>query len=277
MVNYMIDLHIHTTYSDGALTPSEIMEKARVMNINTLSFCDHNTIKLYKDLVFPDDLEIIKGVEFYASREGTHGLFHILAYDYNENGNFEAVLKYLDSKRRESMIFKLYHIKKNFGIDIPIEELDQTWLSEKNIREYLNMSYDDKFVSEVLDYVKSLKIKTTKKLDYRQIIDIVRAANGIPVLAHPKTIACGDFEYFLKDLVDKGLMGIEAYHSSHTESEIERYLYYAEKYNLLVSGGSDFHGSYHTNSLGKPVELGNSNVSGGIDDVSIIEYIRGRK
>ena len=273
----MIDLHVHTTYSDGVYTPEEIIQIAREKNIKTISFCDHNSIKLYDNFISPDDIEIIKGVEFYASKDRVSGLFHLLGYDFIPNENFLSIMKYLDQKRKESMIFKLYYIKKEFGIDIPIEALDQTWISEKNVREYLSLNYDEDYINNILDFVKGLKIKTTKKLDYRHIISLIRESNGIPVLAHPKSIICGDFELFLKDLIDQGLMGIEVYHSTHTEQDINKFLYFAEKYKLLVSGGSDYHGDDHVNSLGNIVELGNSNISKGIDDASILGFIRGRK
>lgn len=273
----MIDLHIHTTNSDGIFTPTEIIEMSIKQNIKTISFCDHNSIKSYENLIIPDNIEIIKGIEFYANKEGIGGTFHLLGYDYSINNEIIELMKFFSDKRKESTLIKLEEIKKKYNIIINIEDLSGTWLCNKNIMEYLNKKYDEQYSKIIIDFVRSLKIKTDRKKDYKELIQIIRRANGIPVLAHPKSIVCSDIDEFIKDLVNNGLMGIEVYHSSHDYHDIKKYLELANKYNLLISGGSDFHGNYHKNSLGENVILGNSNLSGGIEDVSILKYIRSRK
>ena len=73
----MIDLHIHTTYSDGNKTPNEIIEMAIEKNIDTISFCDHNSIKAYDAVSTSKSIKIINGIEFYALKENVSGTFHM--------------------------------------------------------------------------------------------------------------------------------------------------------------------------------------------------------
>ena len=273
----MIDLHIHTTYSDGNKTPNEIIEMAIEKNIDTISFCDHNSIKAYDAVSTSKNIKIINGIEFYALKENVSGTFHMLAYDYLINNEFNELMSYFEEKRKESMEVKLKKIYTKFGINIDIDDLNQDWLCNKSLSEFLLQLYDKEKVKEIVDYVRSLKIKTDRKIDYKNLIEIIRNANGIPVLAHPKSIVCDNFDDFIKDLVKCGIMGIEVYHSSHDFKDINKFLENSKKYNMLVSGGSDYHGYHHKNSLGEDVLLGNCNFDKGIDDVSILRYIRSRK
>ena len=90
-----------------------------------------------------------------------------------------------------------------------------------------------------------IKPKGTKKgINYRQCINLILKSNGIPVLAHPKTLKLNDIDllYLLKDMINCGLMGIEAYHSTHTQEEINKYINIANELGLFISGGSDYHG-----------------------------------
>ena len=272
----MIDLHVHTTCSDGIFKPQEIINMSKLKGIDTISICDHNSIKAYDNLD-TKDINIIKGIEFYAKKDNIGGTFHMLAYDFDNTKSFLKQMKYFDEKRKESMLLKLKYIKEKYKIEININDLDNTWLSNKALMDYLSSRYDYTYSQDIINYIRSLKIKTDRKLDYKNIIDLVISANGIPVLAHPKTIKCDDMDYFIEDLVDNGLMGIEVYHSSHDLRDIKMYLELAKKYNLLISGGSDFHGLNHKNSLGDIVTLGNSNISSGINDASILRYIRSKK
>ena len=121
------------------------------------------------------------------------------------------------------------------------------------------------------------KTRTTRKgLQYEECIELILKSNGIPILAHPKSLGLSEkkFLILLKELINTGLKGIEVYHSSHTKEEMNYYLEIANKYNLLISGGSDYHG----HSVKPDIELGtgrNNNIK--IKSLSIIEEIKNRK
>ena len=104
---------------------------------------------------------------------------------------------------------------------------------------------------------------------------MIKSANGIPVLAHPKSLELSEKEFLitLKNMIQSGLMGIEVYHSSHTKEEMEYYLSIANKYNLLISGGSDFHGE-NVKPNTKLATGVNNNLK--IKSLSLVDYIKKR-
>ena len=118
------------------------------------------------------------------------------------------------------------------------------------IIKYLNKSYPDYFLS----------------------LDLITNSGGIPVLAHPKSLELSEKEFLilLRNMIDCGLRGIEVYHSSHSKEEMDYYLEIANKYNLLVSGGSDFHGK----SVKPDIELGIGNNNLKIKRLSLLEHIK---
>ena len=128
----------------------------------------------------------------------------------------------------------------------------------------------DKYLNPANDKIRGIN----KGLNYQECFDIITNSGGIPVIAHPKTLKLSneEFENLLSDMIDKGLRGIEVYHSTHTQEEINYYKKIAEKYGLLISGGSDFHGK------SKPeINIGtgiNNNLK--IKRLSLIDEIRKR-
>lgn len=272
----MMDLHIHSNYSDGNKSPREIIEECKNKGISVISFTDHNTIKEYNDKSISNaDIEIIRGAEFYPDMDNIN-MFHLLAYDFDLTDDIISLFDELDNNRLVSMMEKLDYIRKNYDIDIDINDLDHTWLSNYTLRNYLLEKYPAEDADKIIDAINKSGFKIKKRIDCIRLLDTIRNANGIPVLAHPKTIIYDDFDGFVKRLVDNGLMGIETYYSSHNPEEAKKYLEIAKKYNLLISGGSDFHGYGKKDYNGNDVELGGYYC----DDpskISVLKYIRGDK
>jgi predicted metal-dependent phosphoesterase TrpH len=271
----MVDLHIHSIYSDGALGISEIVELCSKKGIDIISICDHNTIAGLDDLA-NEKICFINGVEFYAQRINTKE-FHILGYDFDkDNPNFIRLLEDLELKRIECMRKKLKAIQEKFLIDLDIETFSKSRMNDYDIILSLKDRESKEKIKEILEYVRSLKLKPDRKINPRVIIDTIREANGIPVLAHPGRIKCDDFDTLIKEVVDAGIMGIELYHSSHTKEDIERLKGVINKYNLITSGGSDYHGYYIKDLYGNDVELGESNLGNMISEnqVSILKKVR---
>lgn len=271
----MIDLHIHSIYSDGTNSVDEIAKLCNKRGIDTISICDHNTIAGLDDLS-KQDIDFINGVEIYALREKTKQ-FHMLGYDFDKDDpRLQSLMKELELRRIEFMKKKLKLIREKFSIDLDIENFSKSRMNDYDILLNLKGKESDERIDEVLGYIESLNLKPDRKVPYKTIIDTIRGAGGIPVLAHPGRIKCDDFDTLIKELVDSGLMGIEIYHSLHTKEDIERLKKVADKYNLVTSGGSDYHGYYVKDLFGNDVELGEANVGNMIskEDVSILKKVR---
>lgn len=274
----MIDLHLHSTYSDGNKTLEELIKLCKEKNIKSISFTDHNTIKSAKEiekLSKDNNIEIINGIELYPLKEGVHG-FHLLVYDYKITENLLKLMDELIQNRYNSTKEKIELLKNEFNIDINIDELPDIWLSNHSIRLYLNDKYGKEESDKIMEFLNSHNIKTKKKIEYKKLLDIIKEAEGIPILAHPKSVKCDDFDEFLTDLMLKGLKGMEVYHSSHSPYDVKKYLEYAKKFDLLISAGSDYHGYNKKDYNGKDVEVGEY-YGNNDNSVNIIEYIKRRK
>ena len=282
-----IDMHIHSIYSDGQLEVDELIKLAIKNNVGVLSITDHDTLLGNKNISEyyrkSNDIMIINGIELSAKVD--KGRMHILGYDYDIN-NYE-----LNNKMNELKVNSIYAIMaciNQLRIDYNIV------FSEKEIKEIINRkgnigrplvarllvkygyadSVEDAF-QKYLNPAYNKTRKTNKGINYEECIRLIKEANGISVLAHPNQLLLNDteLENTLKKLISCGLDGIEVYHSGHSKEEVEKYLYFADKYNLLISGGSDFHGI----DVKPDIELGSgykNNVK--IKRLSLVDEIKRR-
>lgn len=275
----MVDMHIHSNYSDGNKSICEIVRYCKDNNINTVSITDHNTIKSYNELK-NYDIDYIRGIEFYPQFEGVH-LFHLLAYDFELTDEFLSLMDTIDNNRKIVMNNKLKAIRDEFDLNISLNDLDQTRLTNHELYNYLNKMYSAETRKKVFDYLKKIKFDNKRKVDYIKLLKIIKNAYGISVLAHPKSVRCDNFDEFIENLVNNGLNGIEIYHSSFDLDDIEKYKKYANKYNLITSGGSDFHGFAKYDVDGNDVTIGcinkNRNQYINSEDISILKYVLRRK
>lgn len=254
----VIDLHTHTNYSDGELTPNELIRCAIKKNIGVLAITDHDTIEGIKQvnkndsLIIDSGIKIINGIELSAKTD--HGRMHILGLGIDlDNPKLNYKLNKLKDININYVLSIIEQIKKDYNIVFTYEELKQLINSKHNLgrpdiakllvkNEYAKTKQEsfDKYLIDA-----DSKLGTRKKgLDYSECIDLILGSNGIPILAHPNTLNLNDKEllYLLKDMINCGLMGIEVYHSSHSKEETDKYLELANELGLLISGGSDFHG-----------------------------------
>ena len=278
----IIDLHTHTTFSDGENTPLELIRLAVQNKIGTIAITDHDTIRGIKSLnteekiIKDSKIQIINGIELSAKTQ--KGRMHILGYDIDIND------KQLNNKMNElrdnsvnATLSVMEQIKRDYGIVFKYDDIKSLINAEHNIGRpdlaKLCIKYGhantiqeafDKYLIEAHNKTR----KTSKGLHYQECLELIKNSNGIPVLAHPKTLELSEKELLIliREMINYGLQGIEVYHSSHTKEEIEFYLDIAKKYNLLISGGSDYHGK-----VIKPnVSLG----QGSIKELSILKYIK---
>lgn len=256
--NKLIDLHTHTCYSDGELSPNELIKLAVHSGVGTIAITDHDTIDGIKNIdrddsiIIDSGIKVIDGIELTAKVD--KGRMHIIGLDIDkDNAELNNKLIELKNNSINSVLSLIEQLKMDYKIFFTYDELKELINSNHNLGRpdiarllikngYVN-SVQEAFDKYLIDAYK--KIGSRKKgIHYSECIDLILKSNGIPILAHPKSLELNDKEllHLLKDMINSGLMGIEVYHSSHTKDEMDRYLKISNELNLLVSGGSDYHG-----------------------------------
>lgn len=250
------DLHIHSTFSDGNLTPEQILKDAEKKGIKYISITDHDSIdSQYIIESNSSNIIVIPGIEL--SSEIDEFEIHILGYfiDINNKNLNEIVNKVKVSRinRVKSIVEKL----KDEGIILNIDEIikDNSSVGRAHIaNEIVKSGYEKNYKSAFLKYLLKGKPAYVKgeKLNYKEALKIINDANGIAVLAHPgKIYKSMAVEKIIRELKCYGLRGIEVYHPSHTKEQINLFNNLSKKYKLLITGGSDFH-----NDSNKDMKIG---------------------
>lgn len=250
------DLHIHTNISDGSLTTEEVIKKAKEKGLTHIAITNHDTVKGLKEAIELGkkyDIVVIPGIEISAYDYKRNRKVHLLGYNIDLRGKYVSNLCKSLLKDRDEMTLKQVEIIKSLGYDISKDEVK---LYGKNSE----ISYKQHIMQVMIDkgYVKEIYSPLYKELfknngpcdmeinyiDVFDAIDAIIKDNGIPVVAHPGQM--NSYE-LIEELVEKGLMGIEKYHISHSKEDYDKVEKLAKKYNLIITGGSDFHGSYSKN------------------------------
>ena len=283
----IIDMHTHTNYSDGDLSPQELIRLAIDKRIGTLAITDHDTIEGIKkvnrneDIIVDSGIKIINGIELSAKAD--KGRMHILGYGIDLNNN-SLNKKMIDLKDNSinSVLSIMEQIKRDYGIRFSYEDIKELVNANHNLGRpdlaklcvkygYATTSQDA--FNKYLINAHNKTRQTNKGLKYEECLELITNSGGIPVLAHPKSLELSEKEFLilLKEMINCGLRGIEVYHSSHSKEEMNYYLEIANKYGLLISGGSDFHGK----SIKPDIELGtgkNNNIR--IKKLSLLDKLR---
>jgi len=247
------DLHVHTTYSDGSYTPQEIVDKAIKAGFKTIAISDHDTLEGIKPAVkYADDkeLEVIPAIEFSTFRGKAE--IHILGYfiDYEDEFLKKKVREIYDSRKKRAQ--KMVKLLNQENIDITFEEVrniaGDDYIGRPHIAKlmvqkgYIN-EMGEAFTEDYIGnggkaYVKKFKISPL------EAINLIKDSGGIPVLAHPVFINHGEplRKEDIKEMKANGLVGIEVYHSKHNTEDSKYYKEIADDLDLLITGGSDFHG-----------------------------------
>lgn len=242
------DLHIHSSYSDGNLSPEDIVESAREKGIKCIAITDHDTIDsqyITKEKI--DDMIVIPGIEFSTEYEDYE--IHILGYfiDINNKRLIDTVdrLKMKRRARGEKIIEKL----QMQDIAITLDDVDlkkSTTISRSHIANAIvSKGYENNYKEAFANHLVKGKPAWVKgdKLHYREVLDIINEAGGVAVLAHPgKIYRSMEIERIVKKFKGYGLKGLEVYHPSHNSSQINAFYNLCKKYKMCITGGSDFHG-----------------------------------
>ncbi len=250
----LVDLHMHSIYSDGSNTPEELINLSLSNNIGTISLTDHDCIEGSKEIVKLNKgrLTIYSGIELTI--KAPKGRFHLLGYNIDlENPELNKVLKEQKESSIYNVLLYIEILRKDFNISIPQEEIDNLLSIKGNIGRpqiailLVKLGYCTK-VQEVFDkyliyaYEKVRHVK--KGLTEEEGVSLISNAKGIPIIAHPNSLKLNYQE--LKDkilyLKSLGLQGLETIHPNLSPEERLMYQEICHKYNLLESGGTDFHG-----------------------------------
>jgi len=251
-----IDLHCHSTASDGTLSPAVLVARAAHLGLRAVALTDHDTMGGLSEAAgaaADRGIEFIPGVELSLNYDlSPGGQMHLvgLFIDF-EDERLQRGLEYLRRKRRERTP-KILKKLADAGMDIPEEMVaaiagdsvvGRPHIARAMVEAGMVASLQEAFDLYIKKGAPAYVIK--EKFDMGDAISMVLDAGGIPVLAHPKYLKLDDVEEsnLLDRMMEMGLKGMEVYYSDHTPAERKKYLGLAQEKGLLVSGGSDFHGS----------------------------------
>lgn len=281
----LVDLHTHTSYSDGTNSPLEVLELAKKSNVGVLSITDHDTvegIRKYKNVLHNvESLKFVDGVEL--SVKVNHGRMHILGCGIDiDNKYLNDKLSWIKENKINSFLTIYEEVKREYNLEFSNIELVKLIESVYNEGNTINrvdiakMCVKYGYASDVKDAFNKYLItayentrKYRKGINYKEAINVINLAHGVSVLAHPKSLELDKKEFLilLKELIKCGLGGIEVYHSSHTNEEMKFYKQVCLEYNLFMTVGSDYHGNNK-----KDVKIGS-----GVDNnlnISVLELKR---
>lgn len=242
------DLHAHTLASDGTLTPAQLVQEGLKRKLSAIAIVDHDTLDGIAEAIAAaqdTDLEIIPGIELTAQHEGQE--IHILGYylDYHSDALFKQ-LKLLQANRIER-VHKIIKNLRDLGVELNPDAVfkisgkstvGRMHIARALVGEGKVSSIPEAFRKYIGDKSPAYVLGFT--LSVQDAIKMIKDAGGLAVLAHPYLLRNDEL---IAEFSAYGLDGIEIYYPEHSQSMVNFYLDLAKKLNLLVTGGSDFHGS----------------------------------
>jgi predicted metal-dependent phosphoesterase TrpH len=248
-----VDLHIHSTYSDGVLTPVELVDLAESKGLSAIAITDHDTADGIDETMqrgLEKGIEIITGIEM-SSWHGETSM-HILGYNFNHHDTqFDSRLRLLQNGR-ETRNKRIIENLNNLGIGVELEELQQyseygqtgrphiaRLLVDKGITKTVDLAFKDYLGRGAAAYAERFRFSA------HDAIAMIRQAGGVAILAHPASLdpSLLSTRLLLKDLLTVGLDGVEVYYPSHSARAVKALVKMAKDLGLLMTGGSDFHDS----------------------------------
>lgn len=247
----MLDLHIHTTASDGSLTPTQVVQLARKRGFSLIAVTDHDTMGGVAEALEAGkkyNVDVVPGVEISS---GVTLEVHMLGYGMSpDHPVMKAMLEDMRAARVERMERIIENLQK-MGVPITVEEVEAVAggaIGRPHIAQVLiahGLVPDVRTAFREYIGVGAKAYVERRKMTSEQVIANIRDAGGVPVLAHGGLLRISEVELnqWIDSMAKKGLMGLECYHNAHTP-QMERLLRAAaERNGLLVTGGSDFHGA----------------------------------
>jgi hypothetical protein len=257
-----LDLHIHSTFSDGRDTIEEIIELAKQSNVDLISLTDHDVIAGVAEITElgkQAGVKVIPGIEISTTYRGE--IIHILGYFIDVEN--KELLKFLENVTNEKKKhFKLELIRLNADLeregrkkvdpDKYITE-DDKYFSLPGVAFYLHKEGVFNSINNSFDFLEGKLKMPALSIEPKDAINVIKKAGGISFLAHPLAPKVSlrkitnnpeEWEKIISEFKNQGLDGIECYGSAHSEEEIKVILEFSRKYNLLLTAGSDWHGTF---------------------------------
>ncbi|MGQ9843876.1 MAG: PHP domain-containing protein [Spirochaetota bacterium] len=268
----LIDLHCHTTASDGIYSPTGIIDYAIAHDVSVLAITDHDSIDgLLEAMLYAKQksFALIPGIEF--SIDFPYGSFHLvgMGIDYT-NDDLCYELEHLQMLRKER-IYKIIKDLQLHGINITNEEVKKEALGNSPGRPHVARVLVKKGYAPNISHVFTQFMVKGKpgyvkkeKINFNRAVQLIKASGGTAIVAHPVSLGFSSWdecEKLIKDFIVAGVEGIEVYSAMHGDEDVRHLLHIAQKYSLLISGGSDFHGDkneamgYYGEGKPIPVEL----------------------
>ena len=268
----MIDLHVHSTASDGTLTPAQLVQRALKNKVHTFALTDHDCLDGLPEVIFHAGkaITIIPGIEI--SLDVPTGTFHLLGYYVDPaRGRLASViteLKAARATRNARMLTKLNQLEVALTWEQIVAESGGGQVGRIHFARALKKHGWVASIPEAFDkYLAKGKQAYIKKaiLPPHEAIALIREAGGVAVIAHPFSLGLTNEQLgvFLDELVGYGLGGIEVYYPLHTKDQIVAYTQLADARGLVKTGGTDFHG------LNKPA----SDLGLGLDKLGLKETV----
>ncbi|MFC4402245.1 PHP domain-containing protein [Gracilibacillus xinjiangensis] len=244
------DLHVHSKYSDGSDTLEEVLQQAIQQEVSSISFVDHDTtagqqeaIKLGKKY----DINVIPGIEISAYDFKRNRKVHILGYHYNlASRNIKALCEPLQKRRQRHSLWQIEQIQLA-GYRISLDKISasvspgSTIYKQHIMRQLTESSYESKTYQNLYQSLFKQDGVASGDIEYTDVFKAVQAIkqdDGIAVIAHPGQLDSYDL---IPELAEAGLDGIERHHPDHTREDHLLIDTLAEKYNLMLTGGTDYH------------------------------------
>lgn len=273
------DLHIHSGYSDGSDSIEELVQNIKANNIEIFALTDHDLIEGCRDIkkFVPANIQFINGVELTCKARGYK--CHILGYNYNiDDSGLNSLIDYGKILRRNKLERRIKYLKDVWNIELTRQELDWLYSRHSVVKIHLgNILVNRKLANNNIEAMKKYLDDCptgNSRFDGEEAINVIKTAGGIPVWAHPLGgegavhLTKDEFIPRLETLIACGIQGLECYYSRYSKEEIDFLVECAAKYKLLISGGSDYHGS------NKDVKIAQLNVNNDFVDAELFTVLK---
>ena len=246
----LCDLHTHSVFSDGTCTPTEIIDKAIELGLSAVALTDHNTVDGLPDFLSAargKNIDVVPGIEFSVDYNGTE--LHILGlFVKPEHFGAVAELMAIGDRRKEESNIALIDALCRAGYQLDYDEIKASTANGRVNRLHVAVALMQKgYVGTAKEAFKSLLSKSggyyvaPERPTAQEIIDFISSIGAVSVLAHPfLNLDESELVEFLG--ITRGLDGMECYYSTYDEETTRKALDITERFSLLPSGGSDFHG-----------------------------------
>lgn len=257
--NTPIDLHIHSTASDGTFTPAELLDMAVTAGLGAIAITDHDSIAGSREALLegvPAGLGFLTGVEISAEPPPSYpgsGSIHILGYAIRlDDPELNRTLEKLQEARKNRNPEIIRNLKR-LGIAISLDEVEReagegqpgrphiaALLVKKGVVGSIDEAFDRYLGNGKPGYVDKSRIECSRA------IELINTAGGIPVLAHPCLLELetgAQLEELLQEMIAMGLKGLEVFFTDHTAEQTRHFAEFAARHQLLMTGGTDFHGA----------------------------------